>query len=347
MKACREGVRAAAVVVPRSRHPHRSRWVPRRVTAISPPLPLSASSGRCRLPRRCRGCLPAAVVLDAPPRCHRRRGCMVGHCGRGCLPARSRGRGCPPRSSSWSYGPPPRSSLWLWVPPRSSSSPWVPLRPWVPPPVVLMAMWCLPARCRGRGCLFARPRGHVVPPWSSSWPCGASPVVAVGAPSRPCGHVVPPSHPCGHVLAPARPRPRVVPPRSSSWPCGAPLALVAVGAPPLVLVIVGAPLVVLAVWWPPRLSSWPCGAPPLVLVAVGASRSFSRPWVRTCVVSPQPLPYRCSWSWWSWLWWSFCGSDGGDGDEADELSKERLHILGRHMMIRPINRPHFLPFPFV
>ena len=32
-------------------------------------------------------------------------------------------------------------------------------------------------------------------------------------------------------------------------------------------------------------------------------------------------------------------------DEADELSKERIHaILGRHIMIRAIDRPHFFLF---
>ena len=33
------------------------------------------------------------------------------------------------------------------------------------------------------------------------------------------------------------------------------------------------------------------------------------------------------------------------GDEVDELSEERLHtILGRHLMIRPIDRPHLFLF---
>ena len=121
---------------------------------------IGCTPARCRC--RC-GCLPTAiVVLGAPPRCHRRRGCMVGCCGRGCLPARPRGRVVPPRSSS---------SLWViphcrchpLCPAPLSSSQWVhggSLWPWVPPRS------------------FTGPR---VAPHSSSWSCGAPPLVVVMA----------------------------------------------------------------------------------------------------------------------------------------------------------------------
>ena len=127
--------------------------------------------------------------------------------------------------------------------------------------------------------------------------------------------------------------------------CGCPPVILDVWCPPL--------LVVMAVWCPPSCCCG-VGAPLLVLVTVGASHSFLRLWVRTCLVSPQPLnsyqssPLRCLlvgllnfalllipsvvvilW----WWWW------------CDKLSKERLHtILGCHLMIWPIDRPHCFLF---
>src|ERR1700683_3578308 len=126
MKACREGVRAAAVVVPRSRHPHRSRWVPRRVTAISPPPAVE-----CLV-----GALPSPPPLPwVPPRGHR--------------PA------CPAPLSllPWVHG----GSLWPWLPPRSFS--W----PRVPPPLVLMVIWSPPppAVVLAGGCPTGVPTTHV------------------------------------------------------------------------------------------------------------------------------------------------------------------------------------------
>ena len=77
-----------------SHSPPHSRWVPRRVTTISPPpLPLSASSGHCHWG-------PRWVVAVYPP-CRRR---------------------VPPHrvaaiEGGWGWGAPPLP----WVPPRSSS----------------------------------------------------------------------------------------------------------------------------------------------------------------------------------------------------------------------------------
>ena len=60
----------------------------------------------------------------------------------------------------------------------------------------------------------------------------------------------------------------------SSWLCGAP------------------PTCRCGLVVPPHSSSW-SWCPPLVLVAMGASRLFWRLWVRTYLVSPQPLnPYQ-------------------------------------------------------
>ena len=128
-------------------------------------------------------------------------------------------------------------SMWQWVPPHSSLwlSPLVVVIELVPPPqlvlvavgaslLVVMAVWCPPfilvamgasslilvvVWCplgRHHGCASlvviaavspvivmamgapARPHGRVVPPWSLlSWPCGAPPVVVMAVPGCPHG----------------------------------------------------------------------------------------------------------------------------------------------------------------
>ena len=117
---------------------------------------------------------------------------------------------------------------------------------------------------RSRGCLPARPHGHVVPPWSSSWPW-----------------VPPHSSP----WVPLKPW---VSFRSLSWPCSARPVVVVEWVPvarpcrcgnlPLVLETVGAPsLIVMAVW-----------CPPLILMGVGAS-SLDLVVVAVAVVPHSPL----------------------------------------------------------
>jgi len=168
--------------------------------------------------------------------------------------------------SSWPCGA-PRSSSWPLVPPSHRGS-------------RIMAMWCPPAcrrgpvvllaRPRGRGCLLARPCGHVVHPWSSS--CGTSSWHVV-----PCSPwwrlVLPRSSSCWPVrpLVPSRPL-RCA--SRSSWLCGAPsrLSLWPCGAPPLVVVKLVPPA-------RPRRH----GCLPLVLEAVGA-------YVLGVPSTPQPLP---------------------------------------------------------
>src|ERR1700683_2869964 len=150
---------------------------------------------------------------------------------------------------------PPRALLWLLVAPPSFLSPWV-------------------------------------PPRSSSWPCGASPlvVVAVGASSLVLVVMWCP---------PGRRHGRVVPPRS--WPWVPPVVLVVMWCPPVILVAMcWPPLVLVLVWCPPgrrrgrvvpRSPSWPL-VPPR-----SSSSSWVLPWLswlcggppachRGCVVPP-------------------------------------------------------------
>ena len=118
---------------------------------------------------------------------------------------------------------------------------------------------------RSRGCLPTRPHGHVVPPWSSSWPW-----------------VPPHSSP----WVPLKPW---VSFRSLSWPCSARPVVVVEWVPvarpcrcgnlPLVLETVGAPsLIVMAVW-----------CPPLILMGVGASS------LDLVVVAVAVVPHSPSW----------------------------------------------------
>ena len=244
-----------------------------------------------------------------------------------------------------------------------------------------MVVWCPPACCRGHVVAPPRSRGMGAPSlvlvavWcplvvvvavdaspSSLWPCGVPrlsswPWVPPRSSLWSCG--APPGRRCGHaplVVVVAVGTLEVVGalplslwlcggPRSSSWSCGAPLlVVVAVWWPPLILKAVGTPLLVLvAVWCLPgrrcrRGCPRRCGCPPCrpcgrgYLLAcpcgrvVPPGRCHSRvvrprwsSWVRTCVVVMVMKRMSCQ--------------------------KRGLHtILGCHMMIRPMDRPHFFLF---
>ena len=221
-----------------SHHSPLSHCVPCWVTAISPPVeggwggggtpqpllpPLRMPPAAVVItlswlswlshPRRCTcrhwgcGCLPAAVViLGALPHCCHHRQCMVGQCGSGCLPARPRSCGVPPGRRCGVGAPPTcpchRGCLPLVLEAVGASS------------LILMVVWCPLGDHHGRASPVvimavspvivvamgapARPRGRVVPPWSSSWPC-----LSGGR------HGCVPSHHRGHGC-----------PRLSSWSCG-------------------------------------------------------------------------------------------------------------------------------
>lgn len=140
----------------------------------------------------------------------------------------------------------------------------------VPPPGRRCGCGCPLGRPRRHGC----PRGHGCPPRSSSWPCGASPlvVVAVGASSLVLVVMWCP---------PGRRHGRVVPPRS--WPWVPPVVLVVMWCPPVILVAMcWPPLVLVLVWCPPgrrrgrvvpRSPSWPL-VPPR-----SSSSSWVLPWL--------------------------------------------------------------------
>jgi hypothetical protein len=313
MKPCREGVRAAAAPL----HPHRpSPGCPligsppfRVVGGVHPAAAVTAVGD---------GVPPAAVVVavwcplsaslvmvvwcphDRPRRCECPAGHHHGHvvfaggrCGSVVPPGRCRGHGClqviitavwcppgrprgsvlPPRLSSWPCGARPVVIVDL-VPSRSFSRPWEPPRSsscgalvviieLVPPPLVLVVVgdscsfsrpWCPLAGHRGRGCLLT----HTLVVWA--------PLVVVAVPSQSSSWC--PGCHCRRWCPPARPR---CPTRPHGCWC-----------PPAILIGVGAPPPPRSLFWlcgvPPGSSSWPCGAPLVVLVAVGSSHSFSRPW---------------------------------------------------------------------
>ena len=147
------------------------------------------------------------------------------------------------------------------------------------PALIIVVMWCLPGGHCGCAPIIVvamgaptRPRGHVVPPWSSSWPSSVALVAML-----PC---------------------------SSLWSCGA-LAIVvtmgaleAVGAPLVVLVAMRChPLIFMVVWTPPghcrgsvvHRGHW-CPLP-LILIAVGALEAVGvPPVIPWCPAWPLVLP---------------------------------------------------------
>ena len=198
-------------------------------------------------------------------------------------------------------------------------------------PVVLVAVWCPPLVLMALGTSSLVPMVVWCPPGRR---CGHAPlvvVVAVGT-LEVVGALPLSLWLCGG-------------PRSSSWSCGAPLlVVVAVWWPPLILKAVGTPLLVLmAVWCLPgrrcrRGCPRRCGCPPC--------RPCGRGYLLACpcgrVVPPGRCHSRVVHPWWS-SWVRTCVVVMVM--KRTSCQKRGLHtILGCHMMIRPMDRPHFFLF---